>query len=191
MSTVLTRVHRDSHPALAACDRSDGAQPQHHRRPDRSARRARAGRRGRPGEALDGQARKWGVPGWWSLRWAVTILAVQVDVDPVVTALVGLGGRIARAPARPWLRTTWTPWSELFSDVCHDLLTTAAPPTSWASASRCRAHGRRRCGARGPNLGWIDAPGGAGRRRGWSPCWWPTTPIWGDRRERARAAVGC
>lgn len=116
-----------------------------------------------PGEAADGASRKSGRPSLVvSPRPDVTVLAVQVDVDRIAIALVGVGGQVLERRQRPLARGTHDLDSVLglLSDSCHDLLTTAAPPVclgvgvSVPGAVRV-ADGSVRLG---PNLGWTDAP---------------------------------
>jgi predicted NBD/HSP70 family sugar kinase len=116
-----------------------------------------------PGETLDGRARKSGRPSLVvSPSTEVTVLAVQVDVDRVVTALVGLGGHVLERREQPLTRRTHDLDSVVgvLSDVCHDLLTTSAPPTCLGIGVSVPGAVRAGDGVvrLGPNLGWIDAP---------------------------------
>ena len=163
MSAVLTRVHRDGPTPRSQLTSATGL--------NRSTIGDLTGQLGAlglvdeaaPGDALDGQARKSGRPSLVvSPSSEVTVLAVQVDVDRVVTALVGLGGRVLERRERPLTRRTHDLDSVvgLLSDVCHDLLTTAAPPTCLGIGVSVPGAVRADDGVVrvGPNLGWIDAP---------------------------------
>jgi predicted NBD/HSP70 family sugar kinase len=95
-------------------------------------------------------------------RQDVTVLAVALDVDRIVIALIGLGGVVLERRERPHHRGAHDvgPVVVSVSQVCHELLANAA-------GSRCLGVGVSVPGAVrdtdglvrfAPNLGWVDEP---------------------------------